>query len=394
MIPLTHHASSPLNAPPAPSPSQIQSNYLSLKCGGYSSNLLISAIILVTSFFYSQYGLVSLHASFSSKQSRLLWVTPRSDGFNNQLITLYRAMRCANMLNRTLVLPFFYENVRYDTNRAGPFPFRDYFNTSALSTVVNFISPTVLHEHGLNCKVIYYRTPEGKVPILLRHYRGTLRIPVTFRFTKRKNVKDYALLAPCIHDTLCGPEFTDLGLYSDYNTTGQGFDARTSIEFRNLRAALKPTQAIEKLASWWRSQLPPRFNSMHVRRGDYAQKCKSMKVECKVFGADAFYQSETRLRGAIMEFNDPSLPIFVSSTHDAECRRMLIGIRVDLWFMSNLSLPDDMVWASNRTDVLSLASQILSSRAESFIGNRFSSYTTEINNMRLLRNRSSVLKFF
>lgn len=64
-----------------------------------------------------------------------VWVSPRSDGFSDQLITIYQALVCARATNRTLVLQQFFSNVLWDTKPSGPYPFEDYFDLGPLKAL-------------------------------------------------------------------------------------------------------------------------------------------------------------------------------------------------------------------------------------------------------------------
>lgn len=318
----------------------------------------------------------------------LLWSSPRPDGFNNQLISLYSAITCATHLGRTLVLPHMYENVRYDAKRQGPFPFTDYFNITRLAMVANITSPTnVLSQRYRVCRHIVYR--EKDVPFVLDYYKTALGIPL-----QHADAVASPNTESCIDDSLCNPAWDrQLGPYSAYNATGQGYDVKASPNFRRIRTALQPHRDVLSLAESWQAQMGTRYNAMHIRRGDYARKCASMKKECATFGPNAFFQSPIRLVNGVDQF-DERLPLFVSTTHDEECSVIFNETGIVLWFANDFDVPEDLSWAKQRVDMLALASQVLASRAEQFMANRFSSFSSEVNHMRQLRNSSSVLMFF
>jgi hypothetical protein len=57
----------------------------------------------------------------------------RSDGFNNQLMSMYNAMAMAMELNRTWVLPWFMQGFQYHTKPHGPWPFEDFFDVDNIN---------------------------------------------------------------------------------------------------------------------------------------------------------------------------------------------------------------------------------------------------------------------
>ncbi len=119
-----------------------------------------------------------------------------------------------------------------------------------------------------------------------------------------------------------------------------------------------------------------------------------MPRQCARFGRNAFFQSRDALLHKIADFDNSSLPLFVSTTHEEQCRRMLHSQKMRVVFLRDVYPPVEAIWAWHRVDIWSLASQIVASQAEDFVANRFSSYSAEITNMRLLRNPNVTLKFF
>lgn len=335
------------------------------------------------------------------KSRGLLWITPRSGGFNNQLITVYEAIRCAQKHRRTVVLPLIYENVRADTSKGeGPYPFEDYFNISALSSTVRFTTPAKLDRTGLPCHTILFTTSA--------HFKANARrIP---RLLKQQYVKRYAVQleyrdyitsnthATCVDDSLCPVyEFRhpqEFGSYSMYHHTGQGYSVLRSSRLRHIRAALQPSDTVSLIAQNVLRHIGTQFNAMHIRRGDYSTKCSELPNICEQFGVNAFMQSTHSVLSKISDFQIPSLPLFISTTHPDECRQMFANTSLRLVFMDDLQLPPSAQWASDRIDIISYASQIVASFAEEFVGNRFSSFTTEINNMRLIKDLHTPLRFF
>eukprot|EP00171_Calliarthron_tuberculosum_P003879 IDg3879t1 len=201
----------------------------------------------------------SAHFKYGEVVERLLWSTPRSGGFNNQLISIYEGIRCAQLLGRTLVLPLMFENVRNDTTTkgVGPFPFEDYFNVEALSAVVRVTTPAELEGwHGRHCsgRVLYasskhfYATERRKPRLFKQQYRRLLGLDAVF---SPKLAKAEGMLLrqsePCIDDSACDARiFTrtdEFGAYSDYADDGQGYSLRRSMRLKTIRAAFVPSLA-------------------------------------------------------------------------------------------------------------------------------------------------------
>jgi len=338
----------------------------------------------------------------SPYESKLLWITPRSGGFNNQMITLTESLRCAQITGRTAVVPLMYSNVRADTNLKGegPYPFEDYFDVEALRDLLPAITPTELDDVRLPCTVLHYGTTghfpatAKRIPRLLKEQYAR-RYPITLNFLASftNYTSEY-----CVDDSICSavgvvPE-REFGTYSVYNRSGQGYNMRESAKLQQIRKALQPSATVKEVASLVLKNIGGRFNAMHIRRGDFTVKCSQLPETCKEFGKEAFLQSAGWISETLRNFTEPNLPLFVSTTHSDECKKLLAGENVRLIFMEDVQVPPNLRWAETRVDVMSLASQVVASRAEEFVGNRFSSYTTEINNMRFFVDSSDRLRFF
>lgn len=342
----------------------------------------------------------------ASIPDRLLFLTPRSGGFNNQLITIYTSIICARQKNRTAVLPLMFENVRYDTNfnGEGPFPFEDFFDIDALRKVVDVTTPALLQDTSLPCRNIYLRTSAhflklGKLPWPVSRIKREVPRLIAEVYAKRFGITgvfgdpDKDGDEACIDDSFCG-NAPELGTYSAYNVSGQGYNIRESKDFRLIRAAFKPSQVVMEVAEHMLSQLPSKFNALHIRRGDYSYKCGQMKKECDIYGREAFFQSGGHVIRSVKKLKQPDLPVYISTTHVAECQRMLGGLENKMFFGQDLDVPEHLKWAEKRVDIMALASRIVASRAVEFIGNRFSSFSSEISNMRYLRNEEDRLLYF
>lgn len=328
-----------------------------------------------------------------------LWLTPRSGGFNNQLITIYEAINCARLHRRTVVLPLIYENVRADTSSKGygPYPFEDYFDISELSKVVRVTTPAELDIAGIPCDTVHFSTSRHfkanarRIPRLLKQqYRQRFQLNLSF-----VPFFDYPVEYRCVDDSMCRPKDADsLGEYSNYEVSGQGYNIRSSSVLRMIRGAFKPSKTVLAIANMVLESTGSSFNSVHLRRGDFSTKCSELPKICERFGNESIVQSREAVLSKVQAFREPHLPLFVTTTHASECRDMLQRSGLKLFFLEDTDLPAHLEWAKSRTDILSFSAQIVASRAKQFVGNRFSSFSTEINNMRYLRNSSEELLFF
>lgn len=351
----------------------------------------LAVIFLCTTLFTARTTLVSKQDAYA-----LLFITPRSGGFNNQLITVYEAIHCARKHGRRVVLPLIYENVRADTTSkgTGPYPFEDYFDVSKLESVVKLTTPARLDIEGLPCDKVYYSSSphfmanERRTPRLLKQQYAKM-FPINLTFVPRfERVWQYT----CVDDSLCGPT-EEFGTYSDYQNSGQGYDIRTSTTLRQVRTAFQPSRLVQRLVDHAISDIGGRYNAMHVRRGDFKTKCKELPAVCERFGNDSFIQGPGYLLKKAAEMRE-SLPVFISTTHVGECKDIFKSSGVRVLFMDDFGVPPGTEWTLNRTDIMSFTSQIVASNAAQFIGNRFSSYTSEINNMRFLKDTSDIMTFF
>lgn len=328
----------------------------------------------------------------------LLWMTPRTGGFNNQLITVYEAIRCAQIQKRKVVLPLIYENVRADTSSKGlgPYPFEDYFDIEALGTAaVSVTTPRQLDEASLPCLTIYYTTSphfkanERRIPRLLKQqYVKRYHVNLTFVDSLESSKG-----RTCVDDSFCSfPK--EFGVYSNYNQSGQGYNIRRSPTLKRIREAFRPSSTVQALAENVLIGIGEQFNAMHLRRGDFDTKCVELPKVCEQYGNNSFLQSPDWIMAKVSQFRNPQLPLFLSTTHPDECREMLKVSGLRLLFMDDYNVSKPLTWALERTDLISFASQVVAAQAEEFVGNRFSSYTTEINNLRYLRNPKDRLSFF
>lgn len=338
---------------------------------------------------------------FNSYRNRtLLWVRPRTGGFNNQLITLHKAIECAISQNYTLVVPHLFDNVRYDTSfdGEGPYPFSDYFDVERLSKLVPVVTPDATSWNlGLRTRHtlrVFFENAIARRPVCRIKTRdasvgksGTNLFQIYGKEygVKVEKVHDPLQKGICIDQTLCPARGSlERSGYSHYGETGQGFSVKRSRIMKDIACHLQPSELVREISESFLT-IGQEFNAMHIRRGDYHSKCEQMKLFCELYGVEAFIQNETTIVNTLARFRRNDLPVFISTTHGVEVKNILRskGIRIKIWLLEDFEVPRKFGRYVNRTDVLSLASQILATHAHEFIGNRFSSFSAEINNRRL-----------
>jgi len=216
----------------------------------------------------------------SKPVTRYLFSTPRSGGFNNQLITVYEAIRCAQLLKRTLVLPLIYENVRADTSSkgVGPYPFEDYFDLEALKKVVDVATPEQVLTTGDDCNngTVYFATSthfyahEKRIPRLYKqqYVKKYGLNPIFEPSLAKRNGKKLREEALCIDDSACSTdifrELDEFGLYSDYAKDGQGYSIRDHPRLAGIRSAFQPSYTVRHIADNALAQFGTLFNSVHL----------------------------------------------------------------------------------------------------------------------------------
>lgn len=97
-------------------------------------------------------------------------------------------------------------------------------------------------------------------------------------------------------------------------------------------------------------------------------------------------QSPNWIKAKVSQFRNPQLPLFISTTHPYECRQLFITRVLQLLFRDDYKVSKSLTWTLERTVLISFTSQVVAAQTQEFVGNRFSSYTTEINNLRYLRD--------
>lgn len=343
----------------------------------------------------------NLSAILRSRRN-FLFITPRDDGFNNQRITIAEALYCASQSGAVAVLPLIFANTRYGTKVEGPYLFRDYFDLSALATsrVANFTTPDVLYAAHLDsCRIdalpggptrvidaltAIYNWPRAGVPHARDRKRSMSSLPSQCRASSRCQIK-YG-----------SPQV--FGTTKDYERWGQGYSLEASPAFRRVRAALRPSSTVLAIAATLVGAMDGPYNAVHLRRSDYKKKCLSMRAECRKFGEYSMYVPSSAVVQKVRELPNPSLPLFVATEDKRWAQKMLrpklAAENVTVFLAQEVQLPPDLEDYVGRIDMLSFATQVAASKAECFIGNRFSSFSSEIFNERILRGVDTRKRFF
>lgn len=328
---------------------------------------------------------------------KLLFLAPRDDGFSNQRITVAEALRCAALSGRVAVLPLIYSDVRYGTKPKGPFLFRDYFDLGALAAaqVVSFASPDAAAAAGVRCEIVAPPSSPKRALNAAEYLFG-------WRRSYTAPGEHVSPAAPCVTQAVCPGSFQNeahFGRYSDLAAAGQGYNMLANENFRRIRSALRPSSEVSALADTVLKTISGgAFNAIHLRRTDFRKKCKMQAKDCKQFGADAFFQPLKMILQGVDRFANQHLPLFVA-TEDVPWAQHTLGPAltergITMVLATDAPLPPTLTVYSDRVDMRSFATQIIASRAEEFIGNRFSSFSSEIWNERLLNNKTETKWFW
>lgn len=335
-------------------------------------------------------------------QRSFLFITPRDDGFNNQRITIAEALYCASQSGAVAVLPLIFANTRYGTKAKGPYLFRDYFNLSALaaSRVANFTTPDVLYAaHVDSCRIDALSGGPTRVIDALTAIYNWPRGDDPHARDRRKSIS--SLPSRCQASSCCKINYASpqvFGTGKDYERWGQGYSLEASPAFRRVRAALRPSLTVLAIAAALVGAMDGPYNAVHLRRSDYKKKCLSMRVECRKFGKNSMYVPSSAVVQKVRKLPNPSLPLFVATEdkHWAQktLRPKLAAENVTMVLAQEVQLPPELEDYVGRIDMFSFATQVAASKAEHFIGNRFSSFSAEIFNERILRGDDTRKRFF
>ena len=104
---------------------------------------------------------------------------------------------------------------------------------------------------------------------------------------------------------------------------------------------------------------------------------------------NSFYQDSGYVLSRLDEFGiGPGVPVLVCSENASEVAQELAGSSDrEFWSIFDTGLVPDRV--RDRQDLVGLVERHLCARSERFVGNRYSSFSTEIRNLRTLAGRGT-----
>lgn len=310
-----------------------------------------------------------LLSSAAACNAACLILIPRPDGFNNQLLTVYEQLAAALHINATVILPHFV--LSKDT----VVPWEFFFNTDHVKAGMRIASLTdVSHlcPQGVERpSALSPATNDWRRSLLLEEYSRKFRL----RWTAP--VKKKSLAGRCMTAL---PE-VDMGTaYSNYSN-GQGYALGAhswNANFTTAWGLVAPSAAMLGMRDAILDKMPPRFNAVHIRRGDYQWHCQNHPEWAEQFGNSSCWVSKDLVLRRVQEFSEPDLPLFVA-TNDPEWARttLLFTNLVDLpAVLSNVGLDYQL------PERLAVLEQLVAAYAVGFVGNRFSSFTSTIANLR------------
>jgi GDP-fucose protein O-fucosyltransferase. len=179
------------------------------------------------------------------------------------------------------------------------------------------------------------------------------------------------------------------GPYSNYSVH-QGYDIRDSSDFRETVEALVPTRNIAACADWVSHIVQ---HALHVRRGDFRTKESELMHASTIqnqhgvgrFSPESYFQNYTDVLSAV---NLNTTRVLFIATND---QRFVYDLRVrypEILFMSGEDVSCTRRMSPNQ---VSLLEQTICVRSKFFTGNRFSSWSSEVINRRLLQNMTTTL---
>jgi len=317
---------------------------------------------------------------------RYLVMLPREDGMNNQIQSVVIDLATARREGRTVVLPYLLDHCQWNTTCEGPFSFSRYFDLLEMRKQgISFTTPSEVVQacsKGIYVDSIPHRHR------LIDLYESSFG----FRFLVTSNATAEACVS---HQHVSQPP--GFPPYSQYASHGQGWSLADGFdtEFALATFALAPAEPILAEANYLLSQMPERFNALHLRRGDYERHCRLGFPGSAEFSPESCFQSKAHIRKKIAGFAEP-LPLFVT-TDDPQWAKKMFGkqlIRSAIRFRRRrpaVIFVDTFAASAGVTgsqpaltwDQSGMVEQIICANAENFIANRFSSFSARINNMRL-----------
>jgi hypothetical protein len=172
--------------------------------------------------------------------------------------------------------------------------------------------------------------------------------------------------------------------------------------YREITASLKYHPDLVDLSIILGDFIGSKWNAIHLRRGDYGQKCydEGMGASQEEHILRSCFQTPNylvqRIRRMQRTQGTQSIPWFLATNdHTIEKLRRILKekLKINLITMPDLIIkaPSDQTLQLARLDPteLSILDQLLCTSADQFIGNFFSSFTRTIADLRELRNKTS-----
>lgn len=323
---------------------------------------------------------------------------PKRGGLATQLRFIYEDLHNAKELKRSIFLPMIEDHKVYKEHSNNYHPFRDYFNVTYMRNLgMQVIGPQ--HTTSL-CGGEVYLVGGSLNPRLERYYKQYYHL--TFQTTTQAAADDKT----CIGQYQAG----NLTAYSDYGSYGQGYSLRStqSGDFKKIWATFYPSKEIKIAARNVLNELPLKYNCVHLRRGDFELHCQrgTMQPFISQYGSESCFQSESFLVDRINDFAHPEYPIYISTDCIPEAVRILAGKRRAGWhkkdtktaFVYGRNETTRFIWYHyhnvSQSDLTAMVDQIVCANAVQFIGNRFSGFTSMINNMRYECDTNNSLMFW
>ena len=362
-----------------------------------------------------------------------MFFRPRLAGFNNQLQEVVAAIALANVLKWGVVLPLFGEQITWDHNIMDRiYPYEDYFDPSVLSKLVPVISTAVW---GRQCNRtldldISHTTCSRKEKRELTNPQYDSRLGIRVKSAEQEdNWKTLLAHGPTM-PTCFGINwprcFTKpiLRFKSKFGTPKWVLAFETSPAFQKVYRTLVPAKYILSRAKAVVADAG-RYLAIHIRIGDFNKWCKqtgvydypqhhsflvlvsTLPIHISI-AANIHLHPHLCLRHSLggAAFKCPSLSSMFNDT-------LTISRQYDLWkifiscdprYIQNV-VQQFTMWGREanatfsfftlpasfenfRPDVKSIAEQTISSHAEVFVGNSYSTWTHTVHYLRRLRNQS------
>ena len=307
---------------------------------------------------------------------------PRPHGFNNQLISVHHGMAAAKKYGHIFVRPLLFEFANgtfgtKDSPRKG-YAFDNFFDTATLDTY--FEHPSVSYEEFLaSCpQVNLVGETNPYLPMFQPMIDRAVRIP--------KSDANLTTLG-CVL-ILWGSFAGNFGKY-DYEKGYQGFSVTQSPD---LSAVISHLTFASKYQTCLKTVVSGIDIAIHLRIGVLADKgardilWKKMSAKRKaIYGKDAFYPSAAHIASRLC----PNKKTFVA-TNDISVIDELQPLVPTVEFLVSDNFPCTKTFTETE---LSYFEQLVCEHAPYFIGNRFSSWSSEVYNSRIVQGRKSDASF-